>query len=176
MDSVPGQTFMNYAYSWGAAVVILGTLFKLTHIPGANAMLFIGMGTEVFVFFISGFDRPFDAKNETHLADEFIDLEDMEAVKAAAQAAAAQAAAASDAKAPEAENTEAGEEVKTESPFKSIIPPKTPLQDEDKKTPSPSEPVKSIIPQMPPAKPVAPQNNPFVFKPQTSGEDGEKSE
>ena len=92
------------------------------------------------------------------------------------QAAAAQAAAASDEKAPEAENTEAGEEVKTESPFKSIIPPKTPLQDEDKKTPSPSEPVKSIIPQMPPAKPVAPQNNPFVFKPQTSGEDGEKSE
>ena len=39
MDSVPGQTFMNYAYSWGAAVVILGTLFKLTHIPGANLML-----------------------------------------------------------------------------------------------------------------------------------------
>ena len=60
MDSVAGQTFMNYAYSWGAAVVILGTLFKLTHLPGANVMLFIGMGTEVFVFFISAFDRPFD--------------------------------------------------------------------------------------------------------------------
>lgn len=60
MDSVPGQTFMNYAYSWGASVVILGTLFKLTHLPGANIMLFIGMGTEVFVFFISAFDRPFD--------------------------------------------------------------------------------------------------------------------
>lgn len=60
MDSVAGQTFMNYAYSWGAAVVILGTLFKLTHLPGANMMLFIGMGTEVFVFFISAFDRPFD--------------------------------------------------------------------------------------------------------------------
>lgn len=60
MDSVAGQTFMNYAYSWGAAVVILGTLFKLTHLPGANLMLFIGMGTEVFVFFISAFDRPFD--------------------------------------------------------------------------------------------------------------------
>ena len=30
MDSVPGQTFLNYAYSWGASVVILGTLFKLT--------------------------------------------------------------------------------------------------------------------------------------------------
>lgn len=60
MDSVPGQTFLNYAYSWGAAVVILGTLFKLTHLPGANVMLFIGMGTEVVVFFISAFDRPFD--------------------------------------------------------------------------------------------------------------------
>lgn len=60
MDSVAGQTFMNYAYSWGASVVILGTLFKLTHLPGANLMLFIGMGTEVFVFFISAFDRPFD--------------------------------------------------------------------------------------------------------------------
>ena len=47
MDSVPGQTFLNYAYSWGASIVILGTLFKLTHIPGANLMLFIGMGTEV---------------------------------------------------------------------------------------------------------------------------------
>ena len=60
MDSVAGQTFMNYAYSWGAAVVILGTLFKLTHLPFANVMLFLGMGTEVFVFFISAFDRPFD--------------------------------------------------------------------------------------------------------------------
>ena len=60
MDSVPGQTFLNYAYSWGAAIVILGTLFKLTHIPGANFWLFLGMGTEVVVFFLSAFDRPFD--------------------------------------------------------------------------------------------------------------------
>lgn len=60
MDSVPGQTFLNYAYSWGASIVILGTLFKLTHLPGANLMLFLGMGTEVFVFFLSAFDRPFD--------------------------------------------------------------------------------------------------------------------
>ena len=60
MDSVPGQTFLNYAYSWGASVVILGALFKLTHLPGANIMMFAGMGTEVFVFFLSAFDRPFD--------------------------------------------------------------------------------------------------------------------
>lgn len=75
MDSVPGQTFLNYAYSWGASIVILGTLFKLTHIPGANLMLFIGMGTEVVVFFLSAFDRPFDKtaigmELPTHLTDE----------------------------------------------------------------------------------------------------------
>ena len=60
MDSVPGQTFLNYAYSWGASIVILGALFKLTHLAGGNIMLFIGMGTEVVVFFLSAFDRPFD--------------------------------------------------------------------------------------------------------------------
>lgn len=75
MDSVPGQTFLNYAYSWGASVVILGTLFKLTHLPGANFWLFLGMGTEVFVFFLSAFDRPFDKTAigmdlPTHLDDD----------------------------------------------------------------------------------------------------------
>ena len=60
MDSVPGQTFLNYAYSWGASIVILGTLFKLTHMDGADFFLFLGMGTEVIVFFLSAFDRPFD--------------------------------------------------------------------------------------------------------------------
>ena len=75
MDSVAGQTFLNYAYSWGASIVILGTLFKLTHLPGANLFLFLGMGTEVFVFFISAFDRPFDKTTEgmdldIHMADE----------------------------------------------------------------------------------------------------------
>ncbi len=60
MDSVPGQTFLNYAYSWGASIVILGTLFKLTHLAGADFFLFLGMGTEVFVFFLYAFDRPFD--------------------------------------------------------------------------------------------------------------------
>ena len=84
MDSVPGQTFLNYAYSWGASVVILGTLFKLTHLPGANIMLFAGMRTEVFVFFISAFYRPFDKTQEgrdlpTHIDEEEIDREEAEA-------------------------------------------------------------------------------------------------
>ena len=75
LDSVPGQTFMNYAYSWGASIVILGALFKLTHLPGANFMLFLGMGTEAIVFFIAAFDRPFDKTADgmdlpTHVGEE----------------------------------------------------------------------------------------------------------
>lgn len=84
MDSVPGQTFLNYAYSWGASIVIFGTLCKLTHLPGANFWLFLGMGTEVFVFFISAFDRPFDKTADgrdlpTHVEDGEEDEEGAEA-------------------------------------------------------------------------------------------------
>ena len=84
MDSVPGQTFLNYAYSWGASIVIFGTLCKLTHLPGANFWLFLGMGTEVFVFFISAFDRPFDKTADgrdlpTHVEDADEDEDGAEA-------------------------------------------------------------------------------------------------
>ncbi len=79
MDSVPGQTFLNYAYSWGAAIVILGALFKLTHLPGGNLMLFIGMGTEAFVFFLAAFDRPFDKQEiDKELAHDFETDEEIE--------------------------------------------------------------------------------------------------
>jgi hypothetical protein len=64
MDSPKGRTYTNYIYSWGAAIVILGTLFKLTHIAGANLMLFIGMGAEVVVFFFSAFERPYELAEE----------------------------------------------------------------------------------------------------------------
>ena len=74
MDSVAGQTFLNYAYSWGASIVILGTLFKLTHLPGANFFLFLGMGTEVLVFFISAFDRPFDKTADGMELDVHMDV------------------------------------------------------------------------------------------------------
>ena len=59
LDTAKGRTLLNYLYSWGAAIVILGALFKLTHISGADLMLFLGMGTEVLVFIISGFEKPF---------------------------------------------------------------------------------------------------------------------
>ena len=98
MDSVPGQTFLNYAYSWGASIVIAGTLFKLTHLPGANVMLFLGMGTEIIVFFLSAFDRPFDKTADgrdipTHVTEEYLEegMEDENGL-AAAHGQAAQSA------------------------------------------------------------------------------------
>lgn len=62
LETEKGQTILNYLYSWGAAVVILGALFKLTHISGANLMLFLGMGTEVLTFIVNGFERQTSAK------------------------------------------------------------------------------------------------------------------
>lgn len=53
-----GKRFINFAYSIGAAIVILGAMFKLLHFPFGNQMLFIGMMTEVVVFILSAFDRP----------------------------------------------------------------------------------------------------------------------
>ncbi len=53
-----GKRFVNFAYSFGAAVVILGAMFKLLHFPFGNEMLFIGMATECIVFILSAFDTP----------------------------------------------------------------------------------------------------------------------
>jgi predicted RNA-binding Zn-ribbon protein involved in translation (DUF1610 family) len=49
---------MNFAYGFGAAVVIVGALFKLMHWPGASAMLIAGLGTEAFIFGLSAFEAP----------------------------------------------------------------------------------------------------------------------
>lgn len=74
LDTEKGRILLNFLYSWGAAVVILGALFKLTHIDGANLMLFIGMGTEVIVFFISGFEKPFVPKQDNQEQEENISV------------------------------------------------------------------------------------------------------
>jgi len=50
------KTFMAYLYGWGASVVMVGAYFKLTHIPGADLMLAIGLGVEAVIFFMSAFE------------------------------------------------------------------------------------------------------------------------
>lgn len=52
------KNFMAKLYGWGAAVVIIGALFKINHWPGAVLMLIIGMGTESLIFFLSAFEPP----------------------------------------------------------------------------------------------------------------------
>lgn len=55
-ESTRGKRFMAMAYGIGAAIVILGALFKILHLPGADFMLILGMGTEALIFFISAFE------------------------------------------------------------------------------------------------------------------------
>lgn len=50
------KTFMAYIYGWGASIVMIGAYFKLTHIPGADIMLGIGLGVEALIFFLSAFE------------------------------------------------------------------------------------------------------------------------
>ena len=52
------KNFMSKLYGWGAAVVIIGALFKINHWPGGTVMLIIGMGTETVIFFLSAFEPP----------------------------------------------------------------------------------------------------------------------
>jgi len=55
-ESKLGKNIMAKAYGLGAAVVIVGALFKIMHWPGANEMLILGMGTEAIIFCISAFE------------------------------------------------------------------------------------------------------------------------
>lgn len=58
LSSRRGRRFYNFAYCWGACMVIAGALFKIMHLPFDNTLLLIGMGVEIIIFFISGFDVP----------------------------------------------------------------------------------------------------------------------
>lgn len=68
LSSEKGKRVLNFCYSWGASIVIIGALFKLLHLPYANQILFVAMITEAAVFFISAFERPND---EYHWEDVF---------------------------------------------------------------------------------------------------------
>ena len=56
LSSKKYKTFMGYLYGWGASVVMIGAYFKLTHIPGADFMLALGLGIEALIFFMSAFE------------------------------------------------------------------------------------------------------------------------
>ncbi|WP_299217868.1 gliding motility protein GldL [uncultured Aquimarina sp.] len=55
-NSKSSKKLMNMVYGLGAAVVILGALFKIMHWPAGNEMLIIGLITEALVFTVSAFE------------------------------------------------------------------------------------------------------------------------
>lgn len=56
LQSKKGKKFMGYLYGWGAAIVIIGAMFKIQHWPGASAMLVSGLSIEAVIFFFSAFE------------------------------------------------------------------------------------------------------------------------
>lgn len=68
LASERGKRALNFCYSWGASIVILGALFKLLHLPYGNQILFVAMTVEALVFFISAFEHP---SSEYHWEEVF---------------------------------------------------------------------------------------------------------
>lgn len=98
ISSDQGQQFFNFAYSIGAAIVIWGALFKILHIRGGDMLLAIGMGTEVIMFVLTAFDKPYNYTLPVAPA-----AADQSAAQAKTEAAAASAPAQSVAAAPSIE-------------------------------------------------------------------------
>ena len=67
------KKFMAQLYGWGAAVVILGALFKINHFPGANIMLILGMGTEAIIFTFSSFEPLHPEYHWEHIYPELVE-------------------------------------------------------------------------------------------------------
>ncbi|WP_223277519.1 type IX secretion system motor protein PorL/GldL [Phaeocystidibacter luteus] len=70
------KNFMAKLYGIGAAVVILGALFKILHLPGANYMLIVGLGTESVIFFFSAFEKPHEEYDWALVYPELAGMED----------------------------------------------------------------------------------------------------
>lgn len=69
------KRIMGMIYGIGAAIVILGALFKILHLPGANEMLFVGLITEAAIFFISAFEKPHEEPDWTLVYPELAGID-----------------------------------------------------------------------------------------------------
>lgn len=74
-ESYSGKRVTGIIYSVGAAVVIIGALFKILHWPGASAVLMIGMFTEAFLFLIGTLDAPHPTYAWEQVFPQLISLE-----------------------------------------------------------------------------------------------------
>ena len=74
------KNFMAKLYGWGAAVVIIGALFKINHWPGGTIMLIIGMGPETVIFFLSAFEPPHVEFDWTLVYPQLAGMDDTESL------------------------------------------------------------------------------------------------
>lgn len=70
------KNFMAKLYGIGAAVVILGAMFKILHLPGADVMLVVGLTTEAVIFFFSAFEKPGEELDWTLVYPELAGMTD----------------------------------------------------------------------------------------------------
>jgi gliding motility-associated protein GldL len=75
------KNFMAKLYGLGAAVVIIGALFKLMHWKGASIALILGMGTEAVIFFFSAFEPPHEEVDWTLVYPELTGISDEDELK-----------------------------------------------------------------------------------------------
>src|SRR5690606_14002025 len=72
------KKFMAKVYGWGAAIVLLGALFKIQHYPGASIMLVVGLSTEALIFFFSAFEPLHQELDWTLVYPELAGLDEIE--------------------------------------------------------------------------------------------------
>lgn len=69
------KKFMGYVYGFGAAVAIMGALFKILHLPGASIMLICGLGVEAIIFALSSFEPPHETPDWSLVYPELAGLD-----------------------------------------------------------------------------------------------------
>ena len=79
------KTLMPKLYGWGAAVVILGALFKIEHLPFASEMLIVGLSLEAIIFFFSAFEKQYEEPDWSLVYPELAHMKDPDAKRPAQQ-------------------------------------------------------------------------------------------
>lgn len=72
------KNFMAKLYGFGAAIVIIGALFKIQHYPGSDILLPVGLLTEAVIFFFSAFEPPHQEPDWTLVYPELAGMYDEE--------------------------------------------------------------------------------------------------
>lgn len=75
MHSKKFKSFMAKLYGFGASIVIVGAMFKILHLPGANFMLGLGLTTEAVIFFFSAFEKPHEEPDWTLVYPELAGMD-----------------------------------------------------------------------------------------------------